>query len=137
MKVVPIKNVKREEIRRFITSDVYQFKTTPTTLTLRRCLNEHLLLNINQVNYGIIAYGTNARAQRPLQTNQSSLSLLKSISQFDKLKLLCKYINHLAVHLSQEYLISLLKFCCSHQIQVHRTWQDDEERRVEIITNII
>ena len=31
----------------------------------------------------------------------------------------------------------LLNFCCSHQIQVHQTWQDDEERRVEIITNII
>lgn len=57
--------------------------------------------------------------------------------QFDKLILLCKYINHLAAHLSQEYLMILLNFCCSRQIQVHQTWQDDEERRVEIINNII
>jgi hypothetical protein len=56
------------------------------------------------------------------EINQSSLTVL----QFDNLVLLRKYIMHQAVHLSQEYLMSLLEFCCRHQIQVHQMCQDDE-----------
>ena len=65
------------------------------------------------------------------EINQSSLTGL----QFDNLVLLRKYIMHQAVHLSQEYLMSLLEFCCRHQIQVHQMWQDDETTKEDELTS--
>ena len=150
MIIVSSKNVKREEIRRFLTFDLYPFKKSSTNRTLQSCLNNRLLPKLKQsimVSMPVepkflledmsleIRNFNRVLANLMLQDeiNQSSLTGL----QFDNLVLLRKYIMHQAVHLSQEYLMNLLEFCCRHQIQVHQTWQDDErtkENRVKIIT---
>ncbi len=140
MIIVPSKNVKREEIKRFLTFDLYPFKTSSTNRALKSCLKTRL--KSPKVKQGImvsmpvepmflledmsleIRNSNRILANLMLQDeiNQSSLTVL----QFDNLVLLRKYIMHQAVHLSQEYLMSLLEFCCRHQIQVHQMCQDDE-----------
>ena len=48
MIVVPIKNVKRDEIKRFLTFYLFPFKTSLTTLNLTKMSKIRLLPNINK-----------------------------------------------------------------------------------------